>query len=169
METHAWNQFVSLVYQDLRRMAHRQLGDRRRDQTLDTTGLVHESYLRLVRGSQRPDDRSHFFALAARVMRQVIVDYARERLAHKRGDGRAAIPLDNVDEAELVQARELVEIDDALAALAQIDERQARVVECRFFAGLTEVETAETIGVSVRLVQREWSEARKWLETALRA
>jgi len=165
----AWQQFVGLVYQDLRRMAHRQLGHRRREQTLDTTGLVHECYLRLVRGAHGPDDRRHFFALAARVMRQVIVDYARERLAQKRGAGRAAIPLERLDEAELAQAREFAELDDALRELERVHERQARVVECRFFAGLTEDETAEAVGVSLRLVQRDWSEARAWLAAFLRS
>jgi RNA polymerase sigma factor (TIGR02999 family) len=164
----AWQRFVALVYQDLRRLAHHQLGHRRREQTLDTTGLVHECYLRLVRGDRAPGDRRHFFALAARVMRQVIVDYARERLADKRGAGRGAIPLEHVDEVELAQARDFAELDDALRELERVHERQARVVECRFFAGLTEDETAEAVGVSLRLVQRDWSSARAWLEAFLR-
>jgi RNA polymerase sigma factor (TIGR02999 family) len=164
----AWERFVALVYRDLRRMAHHRLGVRPREQTLDTTGLVHECYLRLVRGEQAPGDRRHFFALAAKVMRQVIVDYARERLAYKRGAGRATVPLERVDEAALAQAREFAELDDALRELERVHERQARVVECRFFAGLTEQETAEAVGVSLRLVQRDWSEARAWLEAFLR-
>jgi RNA polymerase sigma factor (TIGR02999 family) len=130
----AWQRFVAPVYQDLRHMAHRQLGPRGREQTLDTTGLVHECYLRIARGARTPNDRGHFFALAARVMRQVIVDHARERLAHKRGVGKAAIPLEDVGDGELAQARDFVELDDALVALERVSDRQARVVECRFFA-----------------------------------
>ena len=165
----AWTRFVALVYRDLRQLAHRQLRGRRADQTLGTTALVHECYLRIVRGDRTPADRRHFFALASRVMRQVVVDHARERLAQKRGLGKAAVPLDLVAEDELAQARDFVELDGALVALERINERQARVIECRFFAGLTEQETAEAVGVSLRLVQRDWSEARKWLEEFLRA
>lgn len=165
----AWERFVALVYRDLRQLAHRQLAGQRGDQTLDTTGLVNECYLRIVRGDRTPNDRGHFFALAARVMRQVIVDHARERLAIKRGCGEAALPLDQIQDVELAQAREFVDLDDALCALERVSRRKARVVECRFFAGLSEQETAEAIGVSLRLVQRDWNEARTWLAEFLRA
>src|SRR6185503_15931301 len=135
---------------------------------LDTTGLVHECYLRFARSEPALSDRGHFFALASRVMRQVIVDHARAKLADKRGDGQSAISLECVDEALLAEAREFVALDDALVVLEGVAARQARVVECRFFGGLTEQETAEALGVSVRLVQREWSEARAWLDACLR-
>src|SRR5262245_19570308 len=108
----AWERFVAEVYRDLRVLAHRQLAGRRRDQTLDTTGLVHECYLRM--GDRVPHDREHFFRLASRVMRHVIVDHARDRLAQKLGAGEGALRLSEIDEAELAQAREFVDLDEAL-------------------------------------------------------
>lgn len=165
-ERTAWDRAVALVYSDLRRLAHRQLAGRGRgDHTLDTTGLVHECYLRLAGAERSVNDRGHFFALAARVMRQVICDYARERMAQKRGAGERGIPLEDVEVAEVKQAMQLIELDDLLTRLMEENERQARVVECRFFAGLTEAETAEALGISERSVQRDWSEARTWLST----
>ena len=162
-----WEDLVAAVYADLRRLAHRQLAGQAGEQTLNTTGLVHECYLRLAGASGTPRDRGHFFALAARVMRQVIVDFARERLAQKRGGGERGIALDEVDAAELREAERCAALDDALSALAQRDERQARVVECRFFAGLTEEETAEALDIGLRSVQREWQLAREWLRGQL--
>ncbi len=159
----AWDRLVALVYSDLKQIAHRQVAGQAAERTLNTTGLVHECYLRIMKGGSTPNDRQHFFALASRVMRQVIIDHARERLAAKRGGGEHAIPLEEVSAEEVAQARQFVALDDALAELAKIDERQARVVECRFFAGLSEQETAEALGVSLRLVQREWAAAREWL------
>jgi RNA polymerase sigma factor (TIGR02999 family) len=164
----AWQQMVSVVYTDLRRLAHRQLVGQAREQTMDTTGLVHECYLRLAGAAGTLNDRGHFFALAARVMRQVIVDYARERLAQKRGGGERPIALDDMDAAELREAQRYAALDDALATLVTVDERRARVVECRFFAGLTEEETAEALDMSLRNVQREWHAAREWLRTELK-
>jgi RNA polymerase sigma factor (TIGR02999 family) len=165
-ERAAWDRAVALVYSDLRRLAHRQLAGRNRgDQTLDTTGLVHECYLRLAGAEKNVNDRGHFFALAARVMRQVICDYARERMAQKRGGGERGIPLEEIEVAEVRQAMQLIELDDLLTRLMQENERQARVVECRFFAGLTEAETAQALGISERSVQRDWSDARTWLST----
>ena len=163
----AWGRLVAVVYADLRRLAHRQLSAHVDVRTLDTTGLVHECYMRLVERGASADDRAHFFSLAARVMRQVIVDYARERLAEKRGGGVRALPLHEVDETELRQAERFVSIDDALQDLALVDERRARVVECRFFAGLTEEETAAALELSLRTVQREWQAAREWLAQRL--
>ncbi len=167
-EADAWQQIVAFVYADLRRLAHRQLAGQARDQTMDTTGLVHECYLRLAGITGKPNDRGHFFALAARVMRQVIVDYARERLAQKRGGGERPIALDDADAAELREAERYAALDDALAELMKVDERQARVVECRFFAGLTEEETAAALDMSLRSVQREWQAAREWLRAELK-
>jgi len=163
----AWQSLVAAMYSDLRHLAHRQLIGQRREQTIGTTGLVNECYLRLAGAAGAPNDRGHFFALAARVMRQVVVDYARERLAQKRGGGERNVPLDEVDAEELREAERHAALDDALVALARVDERQARVVECRFFAGLTEEETAEALRTSLRSVQRDWQSAREWLRTEL--
>jgi RNA polymerase sigma factor (TIGR02999 family) len=159
----AWMQVVALVYGDLRRIAHRQIAGSHADATLNTTGLVHECYLRLMRGGGTPNDRNHFLSLAARVMRQVIIDHARERLAHKRNDGERALSLEDVNEAEFVQAQRFVALDDALTLLAAVHPHYARIVECRFFAGLTEQETADALDMSLRVVQRDWHEARRWL------
>jgi len=164
----AWEQLVAAIYADLRHIAHRQLAGQWRGQTMGTTGLVHECYLRMI-GAAAPNDRGHFFALASRVMRQVIVDYARERLAQKRGGGERPIALDDADAAELREAERYAALDDALALLTRVDERRARVVECRFFAGLTEEETAAALGMGLRSVQREWQEAREWLRAELQA
>ncbi len=163
----ALRQAFAEVYGELRRLAHGQLGGQA-GRTLQTTGLVHEAFLRLV-GHEAPiRDRGHFFALAARVMRQVIVDFARERLAAKRGGGDRGIALDEVEPAELRQAEEMIALDDVLQRLALLDARQAEVVECRYFAGLTEPETAEALGISERSVQRDWQTARSWLREQLR-
>ena len=166
-DAHAWENLVTLIYADLRQLAHRHVGGHGVDRTLDTTGLVHECYIRLAEARSTPNDRNHFFALASRVMRQVIIDHARERLAQKRGSGSGTVSIDAVAEAELSQARQFVALDDALAELAQKHPRQARVVECRFFAGYTEAETADALGVSLRLVQQDWHEARHWLARTL--
>jgi RNA polymerase sigma factor (TIGR02999 family) len=161
----AWERVVAEVYADLRGLArrHREPGA---DATIDTTGLVHECYLRLAQGAT-PNDRHHFFALASRIMRQVVIDHARERLAAKRGAGAGTIPLDHVSDAELAQAREFVALDDALEQLARERPQYARIVECRFFGGLTEAETAEALGLSLRVVQRDWAAARHILAEAL--
>jgi RNA polymerase sigma factor (TIGR02999 family) len=163
----AWQALVAAIYADLRHIAHRQLAGQWREQTMGTTGLVHECYLRLAGATGAPNDRGHFFALASRVMRQVIVDYARERLAQKRGGGERVLGLDDMDVLELREAERHVALDDALDRLTRVDERQARVVECRFFAGLTEEETAEALQTSLRSVQRDWKNAREWLRVEL--
>jgi len=162
-DANARDRVFESVYAELRRLAHRQLAGQGNGRTLDTTGLVHECYLCLA-GAQGPiRDRGHFFALAARVMRQVIVDYARERLALKRGGGARAIPVDDVEVAEERDALHLIEVSDMLDRLGAHDMRLAQVVECRFFAGLTEPETAEALGISERSVRRDWVEARDWM------
>jgi RNA polymerase sigma factor (TIGR02999 family) len=169
----ALDRLVPLVYDELRLVARRQLRRERPEHTLGTTGLVHEAYLRLVGQSQMDwRDRTHFFAIAARVMRRVLVDYARRRGAQKRGAGQRAASLDELDELGAVvdeQAEMLVALDDALARLSELDERQCRVVECRFFAGFTEDETAEMLGVSARTVRNDWVKARAWLYQELHA
>jgi RNA polymerase sigma factor (TIGR02999 family) len=160
----AWEHLVRLIYADLRQLARRMLGGARRDQTLNTGALVHECYVRLAQsGAAAPNDRNHFFCLAARVMRQVICDYARERLAEKRGGGVAALSFEDLTAQEQAHIAQFVELDAALGELARHDERQARVVECRFFAGMTDAETAGALGISPRTVAREWDAARAWL------
>lgn len=159
----AWDDVVAAIYADLRRIAHGHLSGQRPGHTLDTTGLVHECYLRIARGAT-PNDRNHFMSLAARVMRQVIVDHARERIALKRGGGVSAVPLDTVSDEELQQAQQFVALDDALGALAAEHPQYARIIECRFFAGLTEADTAAALDVSLRVVQRDWHAARHWLK-----
>lgn len=165
----AFNELMPLVYDDLRRVAHRQLAGNRRDQVLDTSVLVHESYLKLV-DQKRVDyqSRGHFLAIAARAMRQVIIDYARRQGAAKRGGGLLPATLDEGRIAVEDQAEWLLTIDQALSRLAEHNERLARVVECRFFAGYSEEETAEALGVSLRTAQRDWLRARVWLQEELR-
>ena len=164
----AMDRLLPLVYADLRRMAHRQLAAEPSGHTLSTTALVHEAYLRLVDRHARWEDRAQFFGVAAQAMRHILVDYARARHTAKRGGGVRPVSL---DEAALVtsdRAAELVTFDEALARLALVDERLCRVVECRFFAGLSESETAEALGVSQRTVSRDWTTARGWLYRELR-
>ena len=155
---------VPLIYADLQRLARRQLHHRRSGNPLDTTSLVHEAYLKLVDQSRASwQDRGHFFAVAALAMRQIIVDYARRAQAKKRGGNEPLRSLEGVQIAVEAQADTLVELDEALGRLASLGERLTRVVECRFFAGLTEEETAQALGVSVRTVARDWKRARAWL------
>jgi RNA polymerase sigma factor (TIGR02999 family) len=168
----ALERLARLVYGELRRVAHRQLGVERAGHTLATTDLVHEAYLRLA-AQERTHwvDRAQFFALAARAMRRILVDYARRHRALRRGGVRRRISLDDVDAGELAAAEradELLVLDDALERLGALDERLARVVECRFFAGLTEAETAAVLGVTERTVARDWVKARGWLYKELR-
>ena len=164
----ALDRLVPLVYDDLRRIARGQLRRRRPGDTLNTTGLVHEAYVRLVdqtRASWR--DRGHFFAVSAIAMRQIVVDHARRRMRAKRGGDRVTVPLDDVQEPAAREAGRILEIDEALEKLAKVDRRLVQVVECRYFAGLTEEETAAALGVSVRTAQREWFKARAWLRQEL--
>lgn len=164
----AFGEMLPLIYQDLRRIARRQLGRSQPGQTLDTTSLVHESYLKMV-DQKRVDwqDRAHFLAVAARAMRQVIISYARRRGAAKRGAGSIRETLDEGRIAVADQAEQLLALDQALEKLSERDERLVRVVECRFFAGLREEETAEALGISLRTVQRDWMRARAWLRESL--
>jgi RNA polymerase sigma factor (TIGR02999 family) len=169
----AWNGLVPLVYAELRAIAHRQLRRERYGHTLNTTGLVHEAYLRLAhQHGAHWQDRTQFFAVAARVMRRVLIDYARRHLAAKRA-GEMYPPSGAGFSADLVPAHEraelLLELDDALARLTILDERLVRVVECRFFGGLTEEETATALGVTARTVRRDWVKAKGWLQRALEA
>ena len=158
----AWDRLVHLVYPDLKRLARGSLGGGHGN-TLDTTALVHECYLRLERAEGAPRDRGHLMSLAVRIMRQVLIDHARERLAAKRGGGAQAVPLDEVQIADERQFGLLVQIDAALERLAQTQPRQARVFECRYFGGLNDADTALSLGISPRTVHREWDAARAWL------
>lgn len=164
----ALDRLVPLVYDDLRRIARGQLRRRRPGDTLNTTGLVHEAYVRLVDQTGASwRDRGHFFAVSAIAMRQIVVDHARRRMRAKRGGDRVTVPLDDVQEPAAREAGRILEIDEALERLAKVDRRLVQVVECRYFAGLTEEETAAALGVSVRTAQREWFKARAWLRQEL--
>ncbi|MFI5210406.1 MAG: sigma-70 family RNA polymerase sigma factor [Gemmatimonadales bacterium] len=164
----ALDRLYPLVYEQLRRIAHRRLRAERPGHTLGTTGLVHETYLRLV-DQTRADwrDRAQFYALAARTMRRVVVDYARRYGALRRGGGLKRVPLTE-DTALTERGETLLALDEALDRLATHNPRLSQVVECRYFAGLTEEETAEGLGVTTRTVQRDWAKARAWLYLELR-
>ncbi|MGH9239566.1 MAG: sigma-70 family RNA polymerase sigma factor [Vicinamibacterales bacterium] len=160
----AFDQLVPLVYEHLRRVARGQLARGWRGDTVNTRVLVHEAYMQLVEETGVEwQDRGHFFAICARAMRRILVDHARRRGAVKRGAGRAPITLDGVDDSTAAQTELIAAVDEALASLSALDERLARVVECRYFAGMTETETAVALGTSVRTVQRDWLRARAWL------
>lgn len=164
----AYDRLLPLVYDDLRRIARGHLRRQRSGHTLGTTGIVHEAYLKLVDPkSATYQDRNHFLAVAARAMRQVIISYARRHSAGKRGGGERALPLEERDIPVEGQADTILAVDQALARLEEVEPRLARVVECRFFAGLDEQETAEALGVSARTVQRDWMRARAWLKEEL--
>ena len=162
----ARERLYALLYDDLKRLASRAVGNGPA-RTLNTTGLVHECYLRLAGADSAPISRGHFFALSARIMRQIVCDHARRRLAEKRGGDVAAVTLDEaIGGAMQDEASRMVELDDLLAALAGQHPRQAQVVSCRVFAGLTVPETAEALEVSERTVELDWAHARAWLAQA---
>jgi RNA polymerase sigma-70 factor (ECF subfamily) len=152
------------VYGELRLMAARQLRTERPDHTLQTTALVHEAYLRLTK--ENPTEcksRTHFFALAARIMRRVLVDYARERRAGKRGGGNVNLPLEDSLAISGDQCAMLADLDEALVRLEKRNARQARIVEMRFFGGLKEEEMADLLELDSRTIRRDWVVARAWL------
>ena len=164
----ALDRILPLVYEELRAIAHRRLAAREAGSTLVTTGLVHEAYLKLVdQSSAQWRDRAHFLALASVAMRHVLLDRAKARARVKRGGVRQRITLDDAIGSVEDQAESLLEIDDALDRLARIEPRLARVVECRFYGGLSEEEIAEALGVTVRTVERDWAKARMLLRNAL--
>jgi RNA polymerase sigma factor (TIGR02999 family) len=163
-DSEAFKSLVPLVYEDLKRIAHQQLNRLRPGQTLDTTALVHEAYLNMVDQARvQVSDRNHFYAISARAMRQILVDYARRKSAAKRGSGIAPIPLDKVQIGEAKQAELILALDQALERLSDLDGRLAQVFDCRYFAGLTPQETADALDISVRTVQRDWSKSKAWL------
>jgi RNA polymerase sigma factor (TIGR02999 family) len=157
----ALERLIPLVYEDLRRLARRQLSHEYAERTLNATALVHESYLKLGQGAMLARDRAHFLAIAARAMRQVLVDHARDRKAAKRGGGswERTTLTDGARQEEFDPDR-LLALDEALAKLAP---RHRQVVECRFFGGMDEQEIAAALGVSERTVHRDWIKARAWL------
>ncbi len=160
----AMDELAPLVYGELRRMAHRYLRRENPGNTLQPTALVNEAYLRLVDvDNVRWEDRAHFFAVSAQMMRRILVDAARTRGAGKRGGGAVHLNLNESIDAVPDRGRELVSLDEALDALAQLDPRKARVVEMRFFGGLTVEETAEVLKISAPSVLRDWKLARAWL------
>jgi RNA polymerase sigma factor (TIGR02999 family) len=164
----ALDRLVPLVYNDLRRLARAKLRQVGQAQSLDTTGLVHEAYLKLVDQSRANwNDRGHFFAVSATAMRQILVDHARHRQRVKRGGGAAATALDEARHGVDTDVERLLQIDLALQQLAREDERLVRVFECRYFGGYSEQETAQALGMSLRTVQRDWLKARAWLRRAL--
>jgi RNA polymerase sigma factor (TIGR02999 family) len=173
----AQDRLIRAVYSELRQLARTQRRHERHHLTLNTTALVHEAYFKLL-GPSRPgfDDRAHFFAAAARAMRQVLVDHARTRMRRKRGGGQSPVSLDVLPPEVLPadglsdeRAAEVLDLDEALGRLADLDPRQAQIVECRYFGGLSVEETAEALEISESTVKREWRTARAWLYAVLHA
>ena len=167
-ERGALDRVFALVYEELRAHARRQLRQQAPGQTLSPTVLVHEVYVKLAHAAPLElDDRRHFFALAARAMRQIIVDHARRAAAQKRGAGARAVTIEIADESPATPPTDLLALDRALDELAKLDERLARMVELRFFAGLSVEETAEAMQISARTVKRDWRKARAFLHHAM--
>jgi RNA polymerase sigma factor (TIGR02999 family) len=167
-DTAALGELTPLVYDDLRQLAHRYMISQRPDHTLQATALVNEAFLRLADQSD-PDwrDRSHFFAVAARAMRQILVNYAEAHRAQKRGAGAAKVELDAVALVSSAQSEAVLDLHEALGRLVQLDPRKAEVVEMKFFGGLTYEEIAEVLKVSTVTVRRDWDFARAWLYAEL--
>ena len=164
----AFDRLVPLVYEDLRRIARSHLRRLGGGRTLNTVGLVHEAYLRLVDQTRANwEDRNHFLSVCAVAMRQIVISNARKRSAARRGGGDRKVTLEEGELADDRDAGWLLELNRALERLAARNERLVRVVECRYFAGLTEQETAEALGASLRTVQRDWMRARAWLREDL--
>lgn len=164
----AFERLIPLVYDDLRRIAHRRLRSERTEHTLDTTAVVHEAYLRLAETRESSwRDRAHFFAVCARVIRHVLVDHARRRGSRKRGGDVIRVPIRDGITGRTPRVTEFLALEEALHELEKRDPRLVRVVECRFFAGLTVAETAEALGSSRRTVERDWTRAKAYLYRAL--
>jgi RNA polymerase sigma factor (TIGR02999 family) len=164
----AFDRLIELAYDDLRRIAHHHLALGGRGQTVNTTALVHEAYLKLAKvegGSW--ESRAQFFAFCSKAMRRILIDYARRQAAAKRGGERTRVPL--TEDAAVIEAEvtRMLGVEEALRELEQRDERMGRIVECRFFGGMSVVDTAEALGTSTRTVEREWARARAYLHRAL--
>jgi RNA polymerase sigma factor (TIGR02999 family) len=164
----ARDELMPLVYEELRRLAHQCIRRERPGHTLQTSALLNEAYLRLIdQKNINWQDRAHFFGIAARLMRQVLVDYARKRRYAKRGGDAHRVPLDEAMIVSEERAADVVALDDALKLLAEIDPRQSQIVELRFFGGLSIDETAEVLAVSPGTVMRDWTLAKAWLRRAV--
>lgn len=163
----AQNQLAGLVYDSLKRLASRHMKGERAGHTLQTTALVHEAYERLVVADVSWQDRAHFYAVAARAMRRILVDHAKSRRRDKRGAGLAPVGLDDVLLVAPERPADLVDLDEALSRLASFDERKSRLIELHFFGGLTYEETAKALGVSPATVDRELRFAKAWLQREL--
>lgn len=173
-DSSAIERLVPIVYAELRRIAHRRLGGERADHTLGTTALVHEAYLKLVDLERLNwQNRAQFMAIVSRLMRQILVDYARRRRAGRRGGGRPKVELEAVAEylaaSSAEPTEEVLALHQALERLEKINDRHARIVECRFFGGMSIAETAEALSLSPATVKRDWVMARAWLNRELSA
>jgi RNA polymerase sigma factor (TIGR02999 family) len=165
----ALDRIIPLVYDELHRLAHIFMQGERREHTLQTSALVNEAYLQLIDANQiKWKDRAHFLAISANVMRRVLVQFARSRATRKRGGDALRVVFDEAAVPAVSRGADLAALDDALNALASIDPREARVVELRFFGGLSEKEAAEVLGVSDRTVKRDWNHAKAWLVSELK-
>lgn len=164
----ALDELMPLVYEELRRMAHRHMAQERGDHTIQATALVNEVYLKLKGDRAAPfQNRAHFFAAAAQMMRHILVDYARRQSRAKRGGGAQQVTLDDAMLVSSEKADEMLALDDALQKLEQFDKRKSQVAVMRFFAGLSAEETAEALAISVETVTRDWRMARAWLRNEL--
>ena len=164
----ALEQVTRVVYEELRRLAHHYMSGQRADHTLQTTALVNEAYLRLA-GQEQPSfaNRSHFLAVAAKAMRQILVDHARASLRDKRGAGARPLELDEAAVLSPAPTREILDLNEALEKLAALDARKASVVELSYFGGLKQEEIAEALNISVVTVRRDWTFSRAWLDAEL--
>jgi RNA polymerase sigma factor (TIGR02999 family) len=164
----ALNQLIPVVYEELRRLAKRHMAGQRRGHTLQTADLVNEAYLKLVNVQETGwKDRIHFFAVASRAMRSVLVDYARRRGYAKRGGNPVRVSLSEADQRSEEKSAEVIAVDEALSGLAALDPRKSQIVELRYFGGLSVEETAGLLGLSARTIKREWRWARAWLHREL--
>lgn len=167
---HALEELLPLIYNELRRLAHNFLYGERHGHTLQTTALVHEAYLKLIdQKDARWQNRAHFFAIAAQAMRRILIDSARRHAAEKRGGAQEKVSLDEAPELSLEPDNNLLALDEALTRLQEIDPQQSRIVELRYFGGLTIEETAEVTRISAATIKREWAMARAWLHQELSA
>ena len=170
-ESESIKKILPLVYDDLRNLAHRQLRKERPGHTINTTALVHEAYMKLVKFPPEGewDGRRHFFGVAARAMRQILVNYAKKRSRKKRGGNSQPVEFEEGFYMTESRAEELIALDEALSRLEEINERQGKIVECRYFAGYKIEETADILGISAATVKRDWTIARAWLYSQIKA
>ena len=169
-DSDALEKLIPVVYEDLRHLAAHYMRSEGAGHTLQTTALVHEAYLRLTREQGRTwENRAHFFAVAAHVMRNLLVDHARAATREKRGGGAAHVALDQAASLTSDEPAVLLALDDALLRLAEVDPRASRIVELRYFVGLSNEEVAQAIGITEKTVRRDWSAARAWLQAELRS